>query len=93
MNVAFEQKATNQSNVKKRTNKNQKHKKEVNIETLPSHFNVPDRITGRNGITELKALNPERKWNFIEVLYMYATRFKLGFLKDLHLAVLPALNG
>ncbi|KAM9850886.1 asparagine synthetase domain-containing protein 1 [Aulostomus maculatus] len=30
-------------------------------------FDVPDRITGRAGLKELQDLNPERRWNFVEV--------------------------
>ncbi|XP_066541906.1 asparagine synthetase domain-containing protein 1 isoform X1 [Hoplias malabaricus] len=30
-------------------------------------FDVPDRITGRAGLEELKNLCPERKWNFVEI--------------------------
>nr|XP_009672154.1 PREDICTED: asparagine synthetase domain-containing protein 1 [Struthio camelus australis]XP_009672155.1 PREDICTED: asparagine synthetase domain-containing protein 1 [Struthio camelus australis] len=30
-------------------------------------FDVPDRITGRAGLKELKAINPLRTWNFVEV--------------------------
>ncbi|KAK7154461.1 hypothetical protein R3I94_007706 [Phoxinus phoxinus] len=30
-------------------------------------FDVPDRITGRAGVQELKNLNPNRQWNFIEI--------------------------
>ncbi|XP_077175564.1 asparagine synthetase domain-containing protein 1 [Paroedura picta] len=32
-----------------------------------SCFNVPDRITGRTGLEELKALSPSRTWNFVEI--------------------------
>ncbi|KAJ6665219.1 hypothetical protein lerEdw1_004268 [Lerista edwardsae] len=32
-----------------------------------SCFNVPDRITGRAGLEELKAINPSRSWNFVEI--------------------------
>ncbi|XP_054827604.1 asparagine synthetase domain-containing protein 1 [Eublepharis macularius] len=32
-----------------------------------SSFNVPDRITGRAGLGELKATNPSRSWNFVEI--------------------------
>ncbi|KAJ8012879.1 hypothetical protein DPEC_G00047460 [Dallia pectoralis] len=32
-----------------------------------SPFNVPDRITGRAGLQELVALNPDRRWNFVEI--------------------------
>ncbi|XP_033122656.1 asparagine synthetase domain-containing protein 1-like [Anneissia japonica] len=30
-------------------------------------YDVPDRITGRTGLEELKNLNPKRVWNFLEV--------------------------
>ncbi|KAJ8247174.1 hypothetical protein GJAV_G00259610 [Gymnothorax javanicus] len=30
-------------------------------------FSVPDRITGRASLKELQALNPNRKWNFVEI--------------------------
>ncbi|KAA0715533.1 Asparagine synthetase domain-containing protein 1 [Triplophysa tibetana] len=30
-------------------------------------FDVPDRITGRAGLQELKNLSPQRKWNFVEI--------------------------
>lgn len=30
-------------------------------------FDVPDRITGKAGLRELQDLNPERKWNFVEI--------------------------
>lgn len=37
-----------------------------NLQSL-NCFDVPDRVTGRAGLQELKNLNPQRKWNFIEV--------------------------
>ncbi|XP_063070044.1 asparagine synthetase domain-containing protein 1 [Engraulis encrasicolus] len=30
-------------------------------------FDVPDRITGRDGLLELRRLSPERRWNFLEI--------------------------
>lgn len=30
-------------------------------------FDVPDRITGKAGLEELQALNPDRRWNFVEI--------------------------
>lgn len=33
----------------------------------PSPFDVPDRITGRAGLEELKNLNRVRRWNFVEI--------------------------
>ncbi|KAI5091194.1 asparagine synthetase domain-containing protein 1 [Silurus meridionalis] len=35
--------------------------------TLRPRFDVPDRITGRDGLQELASLNPSRKWNFVEI--------------------------
>ncbi|XP_031145520.1 asparagine synthetase domain-containing protein 1 [Sander lucioperca] len=32
-----------------------------------SPFDVPDRITGKAGLKELQDLNPERRWNFVEI--------------------------
>ncbi|XP_052462809.1 asparagine synthetase domain-containing protein 1-like [Carassius gibelio] len=32
-----------------------------------NYFDVPDRLTGRAGLQELKKLSPKRKWNFIEI--------------------------
>ncbi|XP_053140865.1 asparagine synthetase domain-containing protein 1 [Hemicordylus capensis] len=32
-----------------------------------SCFDVPDRITGRAGLEELKTINPSRSWNFVEI--------------------------
>ncbi|XP_014858634.1 PREDICTED: asparagine synthetase domain-containing protein 1 [Poecilia mexicana] len=32
-----------------------------------SPFDVPDRLTGRAGLEELRSLNPERRWNFVEI--------------------------
>ncbi|XP_072172747.1 asparagine synthetase domain-containing protein 1-like [Diadema setosum] len=35
--------------------------------TSSSSFDVPDRETGRAGLLELQLLNPQRRWNFVEV--------------------------
>ena len=32
-----------------------------------SDFDVPDRLTGLSGLQELKKLNCERTWNFVQV--------------------------
>ncbi|XP_076858460.1 asparagine synthetase domain-containing protein 1 isoform X2 [Brachyhypopomus gauderio] len=54
--------------------KGQKQKKEgTGADAVPSDqqrsdcFDVPDRITGRAGLQELKNLSPARKWNFVEI--------------------------
>ena len=30
-------------------------------------FSVPDRKTGRESLKELRKIDPERQWNFIEI--------------------------
>ncbi|XP_026152108.1 asparagine synthetase domain-containing protein 1 [Mastacembelus armatus] len=72
LNVAFElqeQKRQSQS-----VKKPQKHKnKPIDPRTdgsasrTSSSFDVPDRITGKAGLKELQSLNPERRWNFVEI--------------------------
>ncbi|XP_036401613.1 asparagine synthetase domain-containing protein 1 [Megalops cyprinoides] len=32
-----------------------------------SSFSVPDRMTGKASLKELQALNPHRRWNFVEI--------------------------
>ncbi|KAI1884868.1 hypothetical protein AGOR_G00214300 [Albula goreensis] len=57
-----------------------KPKTKKNVELLPvdtnagstgdvitNCFDVPDRITGRASLKELQALNPNRRWNFVEI--------------------------
>ena len=59
INVAFEQKnAGKQVRQRRKQNDDQK---------CNSDFEVPDRITGRSGVNELKQINPKRTWNFVEV--------------------------
>ncbi|XP_022105426.1 asparagine synthetase domain-containing protein 1-like isoform X2 [Acanthaster planci] len=36
-------------------------------ENQEESYDVPDRLTGRAGLEELRKLNPERRWNFVEV--------------------------
>lgn len=36
-------------------------------ESPDPQFNVPDRITGRAGLKELRAANPSRTWNLVEI--------------------------
>jgi hypothetical protein len=62
INVAFEQKSA-PKDTKKQGRKHKVHKRE----TYRSNFEVPDRITGRSGVAELKQINPNRTWNFVEV--------------------------
>ncbi|XP_013399902.1 asparagine synthetase domain-containing protein 1 isoform X1 [Lingula anatina] len=56
LNVAFEQ--------QQNTNAKKKEPKNLQPKQPKDSFEVPDRITGKEG---LKELNPHRPWNFIEV--------------------------
>ncbi|KAM4626114.1 asparagine synthetase domain-containing protein 1 [Discoglossus pictus] len=63
LNVAFMMKATNST-------KNSKLKRQCRpMDTINSKspFDVPDRVTGRAGLEELKAISPNRTWNFVEI--------------------------
>ncbi|XP_077946276.1 asparagine synthetase domain-containing protein 1 [Gasterosteus aculeatus] len=72
LNVAFRLQAP-----KKQKESAKKHGKDKNKATDSttegadprtfSPFDVPDRITGRAGLKELRELNPERRWNFVEI--------------------------
>ncbi|KPP61117.1 asparagine synthetase domain-containing protein 1-like [Scleropages formosus] len=69
LNVAFKLQDPKRQKESKKMHK----KKTGSINSCPeeslelSRFDVPDRITGRAGLQELKVLNPERKWNFVEI--------------------------
>jgi len=44
-------------------------------------YDVPDRMTGRQGLAELQRLNPHRQWNFVEVgsvLFVNLTSFTVA---------------
>ncbi|KAF3695154.1 Asparagine synthetase domain-containing protein 1 [Channa argus] len=72
LNVAFKLKEP-----KKQKESAKKHKKQKNESSnsktdgaacrTSSPFDAPDRITGKAGLKELQNLNPERRWNFIEI--------------------------
>lgn len=72
LNVAFRLQAP-----KMQKESTKRHKKPQNKPTdsgidaadsrISSPFDVPDRITGKAGLKELQDLNPERKWNFVEI--------------------------
>ncbi|XP_043105482.1 asparagine synthetase domain-containing protein 1 [Puntigrus tetrazona] len=71
LNVAFkiQEKTVPPKSLKKAKNK----KKDCDADKMQSVqqsfncFDVPDRITGRAGLQELKNLSPNRQWNFIEI--------------------------
>ncbi|XP_076011951.1 asparagine synthetase domain-containing protein 1 [Genypterus blacodes] len=44
-----------------------KHKDTPKDPHTSGPFDVPDRITGKSGLKELRDLNPERRWNFVEI--------------------------
>ncbi|XP_040913746.1 asparagine synthetase domain-containing protein 1 [Toxotes jaculatrix] len=73
LNVAFKlqeskkQKASSAKNPKKHINKPTDCKTDGAASQTPSPFAVPDRITGKAGLMELQDLNPERRWNFVEI--------------------------
>ncbi|XP_067028707.1 asparagine synthetase domain-containing protein 1-like isoform X2 [Acropora muricata] len=69
INVAFEQKPTQnsfQNKNRRKTKLRQGNVRQVAMET-PRKFDVPDRLTGISGLEELQRQNPTRQWNFIEV--------------------------
>ncbi|KAJ9101697.1 hypothetical protein QFC21_003035 [Naganishia friedmannii] len=41
------------------------------IEDITSIYDVPDRITGRETIAELRKIHPEREWRFVEINVEY----------------------
>ncbi|CAG8465843.1 2746_t:CDS:10 [Paraglomus occultum] len=45
--------------------------RKVSEEKEKDIFKVPDRISGRQGVEELRRISPKRKWNFIEVDVSY----------------------
>ncbi|XP_041720117.1 asparagine synthetase domain-containing protein 1 [Coregonus clupeaformis] len=72
LNVAF--KLQEPKIQKESTKKSKKHKTkpmdsktDVADSNVYNPFGVPDRITGRAGLQELQDLNPERRWNFVEI--------------------------
>lgn len=77
LNVAFKlQESKMNQGSKKKQHKNKKKNEQVNVSvnniTLSDQrtlncFDVPDRITGRAGLQELKNISPARKWNFVEI--------------------------
>ncbi|XP_066543821.1 asparagine synthetase domain-containing protein 1 [Amia ocellicauda] len=71
LNVAFqlqEPKKQKQSTKKLNKDKDCEKAKVDSAECSQSVcFDVPDRITGRAGLKELQAINPTRRWNFVEI--------------------------
>ncbi|XP_034550307.1 asparagine synthetase domain-containing protein 1 [Notolabrus celidotus] len=71
LNVAFKQlepKRQKESTKKPKKDKNKPTDEKPGADSqVHNPFDVPDRITGRAGLKELQDLNPERRWNFVEV--------------------------
>ncbi|KAM9487070.1 asparagine synthetase domain-containing protein 1 [Clarias gariepinus] len=70
LNVAFklqESKVAQESGKKGRNNKKEQKSHDVAASQQCTRFDVPDRITGRDGLRELASLSPSRWWNFVEI--------------------------
>lgn len=71
LNVAFklQEKKKQQQEFVKKKQKNKAMDSTANEagSRTSSPFDVPDRITGKAGLKELQRLNPERRWNFVEI--------------------------
>lgn len=72
LNVAFklqEPKKQKESAKKPKKTKNKPTDSKTNgaDPQTSSPFDVPDRVTGRAGLQELRELNPDRRWRFVEI--------------------------
>ncbi|OCT63918.1 asparagine synthetase domain-containing protein 1 [Xenopus laevis] len=67
LNVAFMMKEQKPRKLKKRVPECSSQTGNLERPTVYSQYDVPDRITGRSGLEELKALNPSRTWKFVEI--------------------------
>lgn len=72
LNVAFKLQEPKKQNEcakkpKKPKNKPTESKTDCADSRTFNPFDVPDRITGKSGLEELQELNPERRWNFVEI--------------------------
>ena len=65
INVAFEQRPKGKHG--KQGGKPNRFKYREDEDLYVTNFDVPDRVTGRNGVAELRQMNPHRTWNFVEV--------------------------
>lgn len=70
LNVAFKLQEPKQQ--KANGKKSKKHNLDKELEncgtkSVAHPYDVPDRITGRAGLEELRSLNSKRKWNFVEI--------------------------
>lgn len=68
LNVAFKIHDAKVPPKSSKTSKNKKNNSDDADKSKPrSSFDVPDRITGRAGLKELRNLSSRRKWNFVEI--------------------------
>ncbi|XP_071335772.1 asparagine synthetase domain-containing protein 1 [Trachinotus anak] len=69
LNVAFKLQAPKKQESAKKKHKNKAAESQADEagSRTSSPFDVPDRITGKAGLKELQDLNPERRWNFVEI--------------------------
>lgn len=65
LNVAFENPRQLQSSDKQRKKKDAGPPEGV---TQVGKYNVPDRLSGRDEVQELRRLAPERIWNFVRLV-------------------------
>ncbi|XP_056610688.1 asparagine synthetase domain-containing protein 1 [Triplophysa dalaica] len=67
LNVAFKIQNAKVPPKSTKRGKNTKNNPDETKSDPQRSFDVPDRITGRAGLQELKNLSPQRKWNFVEI--------------------------
>ncbi|AWP12694.1 putative asparagine synthetase domain-containing protein 1 [Scophthalmus maximus] len=67
LNVAFKLQEPKKQKDSAKNPQKQKNKPTDSKAPIFSPFDVPDRLTGRAGVKELQDLNPERRWNFVEI--------------------------
>ncbi|XP_056391634.1 asparagine synthetase domain-containing protein 1-like isoform X1 [Hyla sarda] len=67
LNVAFMMQGDNSKTHKTKKCSAPSHQVDAKALKYCNPFDVPDRITGRQGLEELKALNLRRIWNFVEI--------------------------
>uniref|UniRef100_A0A3Q1GGE8 Asparagine synthetase domain-containing protein 1 n=1 Tax=Acanthochromis polyacanthus TaxID=80966 RepID=A0A3Q1GGE8_9TELE len=87
LNVAFKLQEPKKQNECAKKPKNKPTESRTDCADSPtfSPFDVPDRITGKNGLKELQDLNPERRWNFVEINVTQAELQKMRMERICHL--------
>ncbi|KAI8335922.1 asparagine synthase-domain-containing protein [Chlamydoabsidia padenii] len=69
LNVAFENPRSEQAKqqAQKKAAKNKGMPQDGTSPTARSMYDTPDRLTGKAGVKELRAMAPDRCWNFVEI--------------------------